>query len=140
MHPMTKRLTLIAGAVFVLSAATAGGLLAVAHAQQTGSATHTRSTVPHGGHHLVGAIAAPSCDGGYAIAHAAVTVRDEHGTIIASGTTGDPDTRDTSCAAAFTLDVPAATFYQIRIGTHDGPVWSAAELAAQNWSPILTLR
>jgi len=136
MHPMTKRLTLIAGAVLVLSLTTAGSLLVLSRRH---GATPTSTPLPHGAHRLVGSISAPECGGGYAIDAATVIVRDDHGAIIGTATTRDAAMNGDRCLANFGMDLPKARFYQIRIGSHDGPVWSYDDLQGHDWAVFLRL-
>src|SRR5687768_7712495 len=89
------------------------------------------------GQELNGSITAPECGGGYAITNADVTLRDGENNIIGTATTSDDvpqegpgnvSSDDDACHAEFTIgDVPEADFYQITVGTHDGPSYSLAE-------------
>jgi hypothetical protein len=45
-----------------------------------------------------------------------------------------------ACTATFSAKVPAAQFYQIKIGTHDAPTYSFDELRAKNFSVELSLK
>ena len=96
------------------------------------------------GSQLTGSSSAPQCDGGYAIEGAAVTVMDEHNTIIGSGTTGTADVgtangRDV-CVTRFTVQLThRAQFYQVKVGTHGGPTWGYDELKARGFHVDLSL-
>jgi hypothetical protein len=48
-------------------------------------------------------------------------------------------TDDLSCHATFSTNVGPARFYQIRIGTHDGPTYSFEDMAAAGWNLKLGL-
>lgn len=81
-----------------------------------------------------GQLTAPECTEGYAIEGAAVTVRDQDGKVIGSGsTTLDDDFEDALCRVAFVVEVPRAEFYQFEIGTHGGPSYSFEELESLDW-------
>lgn len=101
------------------------------------------------GQELKGSITAPECGGGYAITNANVTLRDGGNNVIGTTTTSDDvptegpgnvASDDDACHAEFTIaDVPEADFYQITVGTHDGPSYSLAEIEAQSWTMELSL-
>src|SRR5438094_116564 len=93
-------------------------------------------------HTVRGTITAPECGGGYAIGLATVEVRNESNTLIGTGTTSsasfqpgfstDPSGAVTGqqggCRATFSVTVPNAKFYKFRIGSHDGPAYSHADM------------
>jgi hypothetical protein len=113
---------------------------------------------------LKGTIEMPAADCSASIWDAPVTVKNESGKVIAVSSTGgntnpgptDVPTGDTSaqdkaaynaalaawnpvCAAAFTVTVPRAQFYQLQIGTHGAPAYSFSELQQDNWHIALSL-
>jgi hypothetical protein len=89
-----------------------------------------------------GSIRAPNCSG-YAIENVPVTVRNETGTVIASGQTGTPDpitaATNYECETHYTVTVPLAQLYQVRVGTHDGPGTRFDALQAQGWRLLYVL-
>lgn len=103
---------------------------------------------------LTGSITAPVCDEGYALDGAAVEVRDEHNTLIGTGSTtahevdsggyrevGPGHYIRTVCVGTFTVEgLPKAAFYQVRVGTHGGPAHSFDELQAAGWHLDLNLK
>jgi hypothetical protein len=69
-------------------------------------------------HHTIdGSLSAPECGGGYEIVNANVEVRDQDNKLIGSTTTGFDDRDAAQCSVTFTVDVPKADYYQIKIGT-----------------------
>ncbi|HYZ12202.1 MAG TPA: hypothetical protein VFA08_01145 [Actinomycetota bacterium] len=91
-------------------------------------------------HDITGTLSAPECGGGYDIENASVHIRDESDKLIGSSSTGFDTTSGAGCEVAFTVrDVPRASFYQIRIGTHDGPSYSHSEMRSANWDLELAL-
>ncbi len=91
-------------------------------------------------HTIVGTLEASECGGGYDITFANVEVRDESDKLIGSGATGANESTGGRCVVTFTIeDVPKASFYQIRIGSHDGPTYSYADMKAAGWTLQLTL-
>jgi hypothetical protein len=97
-------------------------------------------TVPQFTGVIMGVITAPSCFGGYAIGNASITIRDESDKIIAVGTTDQAELKGSGCVATFTVTkVPKAKFYQIKIGTHNGPTYSFEDLQAEGWTLKLFL-
>jgi len=85
---------------------------------------------------LTGTLTAPSCGGGYNLENTDVTIRNEKDEIIASATTSASTTTGT-CTVKFSVEVPKASFYQLRIGTHGAPTYSFDDL--QNLSFNLEL-
>src|SRR4051794_22202810 len=89
-----------------------------------------------------GRLVAPECGGGYEMEAAPVTLRNQSDEIIGTGTTSTNlvSPLSTPCVVSFTIeDVPAAKFYSIKIGSHEGPAWSAAQLRGQDYNPDLGL-
>lgn len=78
-----------------------------------------------------------------------VELRNAGGEIIGSATTsedratdlpGNVSDNDPTRRVEFTIDeVPDSTFYELKIGTHDGPTYSKDELEAQDWHVELSL-
>lgn len=87
-----------------------------------------------------------------------VTVRDETGTIVATASTSNLSVADETgawsaeyqvatsketlvprCFVKFEVDVPAAAFYQITIGTRSDQSYSSADLDAQGWHVVYVL-
>jgi hypothetical protein len=69
-----------------------------------------------------------------------IYVRNQSDELIGSGTTtGDLSSSELRCEVSFALDVPKATFYTIKIGSHDGPAYSFEEMTANGWSESLSL-
>jgi hypothetical protein len=92
------------------------------------------------GNNLSGTLSADECGGGYDIANANVEVRDEADKIIGAGNTSGDTGSGVGCMVEFAIaDLPDADFYQITIGTHDGPTYTMAELDALNWNLELSL-
>jgi zinc ribbon protein len=90
-------------------------------------------------YHLTGTLSAPSCDGGYAIENANVFVRNQANELIGSTTSSSDNSSGYDCEVSFAVDVPSATFYTVKVGTHEGPAWSFQELSARNWQIDLSL-
>jgi hypothetical protein len=91
-------------------------------------------------YHLTGTLSAPTCDGGYNIEYASIYVRNQSDELIGSGTTtGNLSSSEYGCEVSFGVDVPKATFYTVRIGSHDGPAYSFEEMTANGWSVSLSL-
>jgi len=86
-------------------------------------------------------VAAPQCGGGYDLENAAVTVRNEKGTVIGTGATGRNIAPGPAayCQVDATLVVPKASFYQLAIGTHEAPSYSFADLQARGFKVDLNL-
>ena len=73
-----------------------------------------------------------------------VTVKNEAGTIIASGALGsgvsDPVYPTVACNFAFTVKgVPQAKFYSVEVSHRGAITYSAADLAAKNWKVTLSI-
>ncbi|MBA3738743.1 MAG: hypothetical protein H0W97_09245 [Actinobacteria bacterium] len=102
-----------------------------------------------GGQALTGSVEAPECGGGYDLEFADVELRNASGEIIGSATTsedkatdlpGNVSDDDPTCRVEFAIDdVPDSTFYELKIGSHDGPTYSADELEQQDWHVELSL-
>jgi hypothetical protein len=91
-------------------------------------------------HDIRGTLTAPECGGGYEIENASVEVRDEDDKLIGSATTGSDIGTGGDCKVEFTVaDVPKASFYQVKIGTHGGPSYSYSEMKSRDWSFDLSL-
>jgi hypothetical protein len=121
-----RRLWFGMGVVLVLIAAAAAGAFLLTRDER---------------HVLEGTLEAPECGGGYAIENANVEVRDESNTLVGAGRTG-PNTRAGlgRCRVRFTVDdLPKTDFYQVRIGTHDGPSYTFDEMQQAEWDLALTL-
>jgi hypothetical protein len=89
--------------------------------------------------HLTGTLSAPTCDGGYNIEYANIYVRNQSDELIGSGTTTGNTSSGFGCEVSFGIDVPRASFYTLRIGSHDGPAYSFEEMTANGWSLSLSL-
>ncbi|HLZ70490.1 MAG TPA: hypothetical protein VKV26_11375 [Dehalococcoidia bacterium] len=112
-------------------------MLLVLLAAACGSATATA-----GESLLFGTVSAPECNGGYQILNATVTVRDEHDTIIGTGTTDatDQNSYADQCIVTFMVHLSRrAKFYQLSVGTHGGPTYQHDELKAQGFGVHLSL-
>ncbi len=91
-------------------------------------------------HHTIdGSLSAPECGGGYEIVNANVEVRDQDNKVIGSTITGFDDRDSPQCSVTFTVDVPKADYYQIKIGTHAGPSYSFDEMESNHWRLDLSL-
>ena len=72
--------------------------------------------------------------------HSRVVVTDESGTVIGTTTaSGDTNGPGNGCVIEFTVEVPEADFYTLRIGSHDGPTYSRTELEEASWTVHLSL-
>jgi len=70
--------------------------------------------------------------------HAPVQVMDESGTLI--GTTTTSGDVGPLCTVTFSVSgLPTAKFYEVTIGTHQGPSYSYEELEASDWVIALEL-
>jgi hypothetical protein len=70
--------------------------------------------------------------------HAPVRVTDETGTLI--GTTTTSGDVGPLCTVTFTVKgLPTAKFYEVTIGTHQGPSYSYEELEASDWNIALEI-
>jgi len=128
--------------ILMLAAGAALASAAVACGQSRGThAAPTRAATPAASPHMAGRVVVADCGAAdfRAISQQAVTVRDEHDTIIGTTTTEPAFADAPGCYAPFTLDLPRTAFYQVAVGMHPAVRYSYAELAAQNWSPTLTL-
>jgi hypothetical protein len=101
---------------------------------------------PEPTHLLHGTLQAPACGDGYDILNANVTLRDDENHVIGTATTVLVDRElgfagmVESCTSEFSIDdVPERDFYQMKIGTHDGPTYTLAEMKAQDWDISLSL-
>jgi hypothetical protein len=90
-------------------------------------------------YHLTGTLSAPSCDGGYNIEYANIYVRNQSDELIGSGTTTGDTSSGFGCEVSFGIDLPRASFYTLKIGSHDGPAYSFEEMTANGWSLSLSL-
>jgi hypothetical protein len=82
----------------------------------------------------------PSFSDCVALQGAAVIVTDEAGTVIATtSTSNDTNGPGNGCLVEFSLDVPPAEFYTLKIGTHEGPTYSRTDLEEAGWMVSLTL-
>lgn len=90
-------------------------------------------------HPIGGVVTAPECGGGYRIAGADVTVRDEKDQVIGATTTKQVNDGRATCSAIFSLVVPRAKFYQFKVGTHGGPSFSFDEMEQRHWGVTLSL-
>lgn len=108
---------------------------------------------------LDGHLTAPACGGGYAIEGSGVVVRNEQNEVIGSAktelrvNTADAtaeakarsegtfrqDSRRWECEVSYSVTLPRAKFYIVKIGSHDGPAYSFDELASRNWRIDSTL-
>jgi hypothetical protein len=123
---------LIAAAVVLVA-------LVVAVVNRGGDDATGGSARPPTTYHLTGTLSAPSCDGGYAIENANVFVRNQANEVIGSTTSSSDISSGYDCEVSFAVDVPSATFYTVKVGTHEGPAWSFQELNARNWQVDLSL-
>ncbi|MBV9279215.1 MAG: hypothetical protein JOZ41_03960 [Chloroflexi bacterium] len=124
--------------VWVASGLAVLGMGMAGHAAR--AATHTQKGVIY---RLHGSLWAPVCDQGYDIENDDVVVRDQNNHVIGSGTTGanvaNPNDITAGCKVRFSVRVPRATFYQLKIGSHDGPTYSFRQLQAKKWTINLSL-
>lgn len=129
---------MLAGVVLVL--VVVGVVLALS--DEEGGSPAASSTAVVGTHSLTGVLAANECGGYTQISAASVEVRDENDKLIGS-TTATPNVgphSGYSCSVKFTVpDVPKAGFYQVTVGSHDGPTYSYAEMEAADWNLELSL-
>jgi len=81
------------------------------------------------------------CGGGYDVEHASVDVRDQGDHLIGAATTGsNVSTDDLICTVHFTVEnLPDVKFYQITIGSHEGPAYSLEEMERMDWKVDLSL-
>lgn len=115
-------------------------VLMAACSSQPGNPKLGSTDVPKGSM-LKGLITAPECKGSYNITNVSVEVRNQANTLIGTATTGDDISSQVGCIAEFTVDLTEpANFYTVKVGTHDGPAYSKAELDTQDWSIALTLK
>jgi len=78
---------------------------------------------------------------------ASVVVRNANNRVIGAGTTStlvvssaDPTTSDYQFPyVTFKVSVPKVKMYQIKIGTHDGPVYTFKQLVKSHWKINLSL-
>lgn len=69
-----------------------------------------------------------------------VVVKDQAGTIVATGVTGTAATAPGGCVMAFTIPaVPDVPFYSVEIGHRGAVTYSKADLVAKGWKLDLTL-
>jgi hypothetical protein len=121
-----------------IAAATAG-LLAMCGFTGCGL---VQGVLPEDTHVMSGRLVAPECGGGYELENAQVTLRDESGDIVGTAQTSsnlvDPITEP--CVVSFRIpEIEDAKFYTVKVGTHEGPAWSVAELRKQQFQPDLNL-
>lgn len=93
-------------------------------------------------HTITGVLAANECGGFTQIANATVEVTNESGTIIGSATTGGDMGIHAgyACSVDFSVTgVPYATFYQVKVGIHQGPSYSYSEMQSNGWTIDLSL-
>lgn len=86
---------------------------------------------------IKGFAAAPQCAGGYQIENANVELRNERDEVVGAGSTST-DVLDrasgTLCMVSFVIaGVPESSFYEIRVGSHEGPTFSRERLEADGW-------
>ncbi len=75
-----------------------------------------------------------------ALQGAAVLVTDEAGTVIATtSTSNDTNGPGNGCLVEFSVDVPQAEFYTLKVGLHEGPTYSRTDLEEADWMVSLTL-
>lgn len=73
---------------------------------------------------------------------ATVTVENQSGTIIATGTLGAGTVTQPSVSCRFSFvvaNIPAASFYQVSVAHRGGVTYSAEQMAASTWFLSLTL-
>jgi hypothetical protein len=94
-------------------------------------------------HEIAGRLAAPECGSGYAIDESQVELRNEKNEIIGSAQTSPNKIAlfpDLGCIVTFKVpEVPETKFYSIKIGSHEGPNYSLAQLREQDWEMTLGL-
>lgn len=124
--------------VVVAAVVVAVGVIAALTTRDDGSGGGGSSPAPTS-FHITGTLSAPSCDEGYNIEYANIYVRNQSDELIGSGTTTGNTSSGFDCEVSFDIDVPRASFYTLKIGSHDGPAYSFEEMTANGWSLSLSL-